>query len=257
MGWWRRLPSPRRRALVVTVAAAALAVGAGFVAMAGESPAPVVAERITTPTVGATSIIDPGTPVAAIATAEMEPTEVGLPTLTNLKDLRDRFGDPPSARRGRFRIPRIGVDAPLGIRAVPANLQLPSPAGPADVVLYDFGAAGDSWGGMPGGGNAIFSGHVDYSYRLPYVEANYHGRAVFFDLRVLAPGDEISIVIDGLTFTYAVAWKRTLPASGGVWGEVLTRDVGADAITLVTCDGDFNPATQEYNARTVVRAVRV
>jgi sortase (surface protein transpeptidase) len=256
MHWWSRLPPPRRRALIVTLAAAVLAVGAGLIAMTGESPPPVVAERAGTPIAVASSVIDPGTPVAAIATAELEPTEVGLPTLSSLKDLRDRFGDPPSARRGRFRIPRIGVDAPLGIRAVPASLQLPSPAGPADVVLYDFGAAGDYWGGMPGGGNAVFSGHVDYSYRLPYAEANYHGRAVFWDLRVLAPGDEINILIDGVTFTYAVAWKRTLPASGEVWGEILQRDVGADAITLVTCDGEFNPATQEYNSRTVVRAVR-
>jgi sortase (surface protein transpeptidase) len=249
--WWSAQPPNRRTAVAITAAALILAIAAGVVAMTGDN-SPAVAVVVSTPTATVATV----GPVVPTATAELAPTEVGLPTITNLKDLRERFGEPPDARRGRFRIPRIGVDAPLGVRAVPGSLQLPSPSGPADVVLYDFGPNTDSWGGMPGNGNAIFSGHVDYSYRLPYVEANYHGRGVFYDLRVLAAGDEIDIVIDGQTFTYAVSWKRVVPASGEVWGELLAHDVGADAITLVTCDGEFNPATQQYSSRTVIRAVR-
>jgi sortase (surface protein transpeptidase) len=252
--WWAGLPSSRRTAVAIGFAAVILAVTAGVVALTGGT-SPAVAVVITTPT----STAEPGVPtaVAAIATAELEPTQTGLPTITSLKELRERFGDPESAKRGRFRIPRIGVDAPLGVRAVPGSLQLPSPVGPADVVLYDFGASSDAWGGMPGsGGNAIFSGHVDYSYRLPYAEANYHGKGVFYDLRILAPGDEIAIVLDGRTTTYAVQWKRVVPAYGEQWGELLTSNVGGDAITLITCDGDFNAATQQYNSRTVIRAVR-
>ena len=42
----------------------------------------------------------------------------------------------------------------------------------------------------------------------------------------------------------------------GNWGGLLAHDVGGEALTIVTCDGDFNPATQEYSNRTVVRAVR-
>ena len=40
------------------------------------------------------------------------------------------------------------------------------------------------------------------------------------------------------------------------FGEEREVPVGGDAITLITCDGDFTPATQEYNSRTVVRATR-
>ena len=55
-------------------------------------------------------------------------------------------------------IARAGIDAPLGVRSVPASLDMPSPTGPADVVLYDFSVA-PHYGGMPGqGGNAVLSG---------------------------------------------------------------------------------------------------
>lgn len=185
------------------------------------------------------------------------PAAAGLPTVRSLKELRDRFGEPPNAKRGRFRIPQLGIDAPLGVRAVAApQLVMAAPSGPADVVMYDF-SADPRYGGSPGtGGNAIFSGHVDYSYKLPYAPANYHGRGVFYDVRLLAPGDEIDVVIDGGTFRYAVQWRQLVSADEGDWNRLLSRNVGGDAITLITCDGAFNPSTQEYSSRTVVRAVR-
>lgn len=188
---------------------------------------------------------------------EPEPTAAGIPTVGNLKELRDRFGEPPDAKRGRFRIPQLGIDAPLGVRAVvPPGLVMYAPTGPADVVMYDF-SADPRYGGSPGtGANAIFSGHVDYSYKLPYAAANYHGRAVFYDVRLLAPGDQIDVVIDGQSLRYAVQWRQLVSADGGDWDRLLARNVGADSITLITCDGAFNPATQEYSSRTVVRAVR-
>lgn len=185
------------------------------------------------------------------------PAAAGLSTVGNLKELRDRFGEPPDAKRGRFRIPQLGIDAPLGVRAVaPPGLVMDAPTGPAEVVMYDF-SADSRYGGSPGtGGNAIFSGHVDYSYKLPYAAANYHGRAVFYDVRLLAPGDVIDVVIDGQSLRYAVQWRQLVSADEGDWARLLARNVGADAITLITCDGAFNPATQEYSSRTVVRAVR-
>ena len=213
-----------------------------IVASAASTPAPLLAAITATPSV----VVTPA-PIAA-----------GIQTVGTLKELGDRFGEPPDAKRGRFRIPQLGIDAPLGVRAVlPPDLVMHAPTGPADVVMYDF-SADTRYGGSPGaGGNAIFSGHVDYSYKLPYAAANYHGRAVFWDVRLLAAGDTIEIVVDGQTLWYAVQWRQLVTVEQANWDQLLSRRAGADVITLITCDGAFNPATQEYASRTVVRAVRV
>lgn len=251
MEWWAALDRSRRSALgVAGIALVLLAVVA--IASSGigrEAPAQAVQ---TTATAAASE------PVAAAPVVEPKPTETGIPTIKTLKELKDRFGDPPTATRGRLRVPGLGIDAPVGVRSVPASLEMPSPTGPADVVLYDFPTA-PHYGGMPGrGGNVVVSGHVDYSYKLPYAEANYTGLAVFALLRTAQPNsDQIQLQFDGRTLTYTVQWVRSVSAANGNWGDLLANDVGGvDAITIVTCDGDFDPATQEYTNRTVVRAVR-
>ena len=214
------------------------------------------------PSIAAVTVTITSVPREVIAppasVSEPAPAVVGIPTVASLKELRDRFGEPPDAKRGRIRIPQLGVDAPLGVRAVvPPDLVMYAPTGPADVIMYDF-SADPRYGGSPGtGANSIFSGHVDYSYKLPYAPANYHGRGVFYDVRLLASGDEIVVVIDGQSLRYTVQWRQLVSADEGDWDRLLARNVGADSITLITCDGVFNPATQEYKSRIVVRAVRV
>jgi len=247
--WWAALDRSRRSAIGVAGLAGVLLVvvaiaGSGI----GRTPAAPVAQVTATAT---------AEPTSTVAVVEPKPTETGVPTITSLKELKERFGDPPTAKRGRLRIPGLGIDAPIGVRSVPASLDMPSPTGPADVVLYDFAVA-PHYGGMPGqGGNAVLSGHVDYSYKLPYADANYTGLAVFALLRTAQPNsDQIQLQMDGRTLTYTVQWVRSISAENGNWGDLLAHDVGGDALTIVTCDGDFNPATQEYSSRTVVRAVR-
>jgi sortase (surface protein transpeptidase) len=244
--WWAALDRSRRSALGVAALAVVLLV---VVAVAGSGIGRESAAQAT-----ATAAAEP---TSTVPVAEPKPTETGVPTITSLKELKERFGDPPTATRGRLRIPGLGVDAPIGVRSVPASLDMPSPTGPADVVLYDFSVA-PHYGGMPGrGGNAVLSGHVDYSYKLPYANANYTGLAVFALLRTAQPNsDQIQLQIDGRTLTYTVQWVRSISADHGNWGDILANHVGGDALTIVTCDGDFNPATQEYSNRTVVRAVR-
>ena len=247
--WWASQDTSRRSAIGVGGLAVVLLVAVSIFTIFRTHPhEPVVVEVAPVPTVSATSIVTLPDP---------SPTDVGVPTIRSLKELKERFGNPPTANRGRLRIPGLGVDAPLGVRAVPASLQMPAPTGPSDVVLYDFAVA-PQFGGLPGGGgNAVFSGHVDYSYKLPYANANYTGLGVFALLRTAQPSsDQVQVTLDGRTTTYTVEWVRTLSAQSGNWGDVLAHDIGGDHITIVTCDGAFNPTTLEYSDRTVLRAVR-
>jgi len=250
MEWWATLDRSRRSAVgVAGLALVLLLVVVIATAGIGRGQAPQAVQATATAA---------AVPATTVQIAEPKPTETGIPTIKTLKELKERFGDPPTATRGRLRIPGLGVDAPIGVRSVPASLDMPSPTGPADVLLYDFPTA-PHYGGMPGrGGNVVVSGHVDYSYKLPYAEANYTGLAVFALLRTAQPNsDQIQLQFDGRTLTYTVQWVRSVSAISGNWGNLLANDVGGvDAITIVTCDGDFDPATQEYSNRTVVRAIR-
>ena len=204
-------------------------------------------------------------PVSTVPPIEDTPEDLaalriqpGLPTLTNLQDLQARYGSPPDAKFGRMRIPTLGVDAPLGGRVVGTDGYMKAPAGPADVVWYDF-SRWPGLGGLPGeGGNAVFSGHVDYAARIPYANVNYRGRGVMYSLGLLANGDEIEVEWFGRKYKYAVISRQTLNAVKTDWNQVLASNLqGKDSITIITCAGNFNPRTQEYDERIVVHAVRV
>ena len=236
--------------------------------------APVVASAIATPAPPApTSTPAPASPETPTPTPTAAPTadpdegdegdeqtstpaQPATPTVSSLSELERRFGEAPDATLGRLRIPVLGVDAPLGQRYVAAAM--PNPTGPGDVVWYDF----SEWaglGGVPGGGaNAVFSGHVDYNFPISWAEAHYRGRGVFYDLRLLSPGDVIEVEVGGKVLRYAVTWTRQVKADGPdtEWLPVLTGDVSADSITLITCGGDFDVATKSYIDRFIVRAER-
>jgi len=179
-----------------------------------------------------------------------------VPVVEELDQFRETYGDPPDAQLGRFRIPKIGVDAPLGSRVVPADGRMPLPSGPSDVVWYDFSGWPGYGGAIGAGQNAMFAGHVDYAARVPHAGVNYSGRGIFYSLELLAPGDSIEVETGGRTTRYRVAWKRSVPAGSDYWGEIMSSNVGADSITLITCTGEFDIESLEYSDRLVIRAVR-
>ena len=158
-------------------------------------------------------------------------------------------GDGSASPTGlRLIIPKIGVNAPVNDRIVGLDGQLGIPNGKDDVVWYDFMNFG-GLGGFPGvaGGNALFSGHVDY-------HPNY--TAVFWDLRQLVAGDEIGVqLLDGSYVRYIVDWTTWIGNSDN-FTQFATRD-GFDRLTIVTCGGTFDSATRNYSNRLVVRATRV
>ena len=155
---------------------------------------------------------------------------------------------PPSdAAINRIAIPRFGVEAPIVVLGVDVNGVMETPDGPTKVAWYDFSA-------RPGypvdedGGNAVFSGHVDYY--------NY-GPAVFWNLRNLELEDEIEVgLTDGTMYRYSVISRKQYNAATAPIREIV-GDTPTEVITLITCGGTFDPGVGEYDDRVVVRAQRI
>jgi LPXTG-site transpeptidase (sortase) family protein len=206
------------------------------------------------PTPAAPTAVVPATPTPDI---NATPIPRIAADLQPLYDFVARRGYPKEASAGRIRIPRIGVDAQIAGRvANDLDLSNLNPFGPADVVWYDIKSRG--FGGEPGEGkNAIFSGHTDYNYPVAYAQrARYAGPGVFAGINQLETNDAIEVTLKGKTTRYGVVWLKQVPEEGD-WGAIYAAEQPeGDSLTLITCTGEFNPATQEYSSRTVVRARR-
>jgi sortase (surface protein transpeptidase) len=141
-----------------------------------------------------------------------------------------------------LQVDSVGVDAPIELGAV-VDGAMQDPSGPWVVSWYDqLGKIGE-------GGNVVMAGHVDY-WNV--------GPAVFWDVRDLPAGDVIRVVgQDGKNYEYAVQWTQPYMAEE-LTPEVIQNDIvgdtGEETLTLITCGGEFNPDTGEYNQRWVVRA---
>ncbi len=180
------------------------------------------------------------TPTAAPA---MEAASAGTPSSSAAADTNSA---PASESGMRFKIPSIGVDAPVTTRVMGSDGVMGEPNGKDDVVWYDFSAF-PGMGGYPGaGGNAVFAGHVDY-------HPNYE--AVFWDLHLVGPGDVIEVDLpDGTPIRYTVQWTKETGDEDDFSSYV--SKTGQDIITIVTCQGTFNSATHNYDHRLVVRGIR-
>ncbi|MEZ4501798.1 MAG: class F sortase [Dehalococcoidia bacterium] len=270
--WWASQPPANR---IASIGGAGIVVGAivgvvvvlGTAGGANANDGAVVASTTTAtsgPSASATSTLPPseGDVVARSADedgfeAAPEPRPPGPPTIRDLGTFVSEYGDPPGADFARLRIPSLGVDAPVGARAVGEDGHMAVPAGPADTVWYDM----STWpglGGTPGSGqNAIVSGHVDYADLVPYAEVLYNGVGVFVNLNQLSPGDIIEMDYQGQTLRYAVDWRQEVEASSANWNDIFTANTGRDSLTLITCGGEFDFTSRSYVHRTVVRAVRI
>lgn len=142
----------------------------------------------------------------------------------------------------RIIIGSVGVDAPVVVKGVDSAGVMEAPDTAYDTAWYDFSA-------KPGyGGNAVFSGHVDY--------INV-GKAVFWGLKDLNQGDEIQVRLeDGTVYKYQVNFKQQYDAATAPVEEIV-GPTPSETITLITCSGTFNTTTRQYDKRLVVRAERV
>jgi LPXTG-site transpeptidase (sortase) family protein len=128
------------------------------------------------------------------------------------------------------------------VKGVDAAGVMQSPDNAFDTAWYDFSA-------KPGyGGNAVFSGHVDY--------INV-GKAVFWELKDLNPGDEIQIRLeDGTVYRYAVNFKQQYDAATAPVEEIV-GPTPRETVTLITCSGTFSNVSHQYDKRLIVRAERI
>jgi LPXTG-site transpeptidase (sortase) family protein len=197
----------------------------------------------------------PRTPVAftvgknATATARHS-TPVVLPTSTAAIDASPAVmattpvpeASQSTATIARIVIPAIGVDAPIIVLGLDENRIMQAPQDPYAVAWYDFTS-------RPGaGGNAVFSGHVDWAQVGP---------AVFYDLRDVDRGDLIEVFLeDGTLFSYRVSRNIVVDEQTTDVDRII-GPTGVDSVTLITCTGDFDRSTGRYDARLVIRAERV
>jgi sortase (surface protein transpeptidase) len=79
--------------------------------------------------------------------------------------------------------------------------------------------------------------------------------AVFWDLAKLNLEDEIDVTVEGVTFRYSVTSNEAVGEDAS-WASIFATTVD-ESITVVTCGGDFNPQTRNYDKRQVVTAVRI
>ena len=155
---------------------------------------------------------------------------------------------PPSeAPIASISIPKFAVDAAIVVLGVGDDGVMETPDGPLNVAWYDFSA-------RPGftpdaeGGNAVFSGHVDYY--------NY-GPAVFWHLKDLERDDVIEVRLqDGTVYRYGVSERRTVDARTAPIGEIVGNRL-EETITLITCGGNFDQSVGEYDQRVIVHATRI
>ncbi len=151
---------------------------------------------------------------------------------------------PPAPLRDvpyRMVINKIGVNADVVTYGLDANLIPEVPLNSHDVAWYDFSAAPGS------GGNAVFAGHV-----------TWNGRAVFYHLDELAPGDEVVLeAANGKRLSYTVSQVFLVdphdPNSLAVMSSTAT-----DTMTIITCGGSpyyvGGLFRYDYTNRLVVRA---
>lgn len=135
------------------------------------------------------------------------------------------------------RIDAIGVESTLDPMGIAAD-------GSAEVPA-DFDRVGWFTGSPPG--PTVLLGHVDST----------DGPAVFYRLRELRPGDEVSIgTADGATTRYRVERTEQVPKDDFPTFAVFGASA-EDVLRLVTCAGDFDRGERSYIDNLVVHATRV
>jgi hypothetical protein len=143
---------------------------------------------------------------------------------------------PVAAGRDSIVIPSLDIDAPLASKAFQVGVPLPSPDGPDDVVLYDFGNQ-PGLGGAPGaGGNAVMSGRSVSDVGCVRAEPPCNG--VFVSLRRIALGDEIEVKWHGVRYLYQVVSLCGVQTSQ--FTDAVYRRSAEEQLTLLTGVGTLS-----------------
>lgn len=173
--------------------------------------------------------------------ARLTPALLGTPASVPSPTLRVEKPDRDVASTIRkIRIPAIAVEAPVVVKGLDAERRMEAPDHPNEVAWYDFTA-------LPGrGSNVVLAGHVDFIGVGP---------AVFWNLWRLEVGDVIELVLtDGRLFRYQVQRMETVQEDHAPVGQIV-GPTPQELLTLITCAGNYNPASGRYDQRLIVQAV--
>jgi sortase (surface protein transpeptidase) len=138
-----------------------------------------------------------------------------------------------------FAIPSLGIDTAVESVGMDAQGRMGVPQNPANVAWYNLGyKPGDK-------GSAVIAGHLDDVNLQP---------AVFWNVMKLNTGDEI-IVRDsaGKELKFKVVDKQLYPYNQFPLEQVF-NSTDKPRLNLITCQGEFNQASQNYTQRGVVYA---
>lgn len=137
-----------------------------------------------------------------------------------------------------LRIPKIGVDAPLGPLHMDAHGELQAPT---DYALPGWYEEGTTPGEV---GPAVIAGHLD----------SQEGKAIFYHLEKLRPDDLILVQRDGKWLTFEVVSTGTFAKNKFPTAEVYGPTPDAQ-LRVITCGGSFDPVRRSYRDNVVVFAV--
>jgi hypothetical protein len=132
-------------------------------------------------------------------------------------------------------IPAIGVSVPVSELGLNPDNSVEVPANSQEVGWYDLGPS-------PGQtGSAVILGHVD----------TYQGPGVFFEVKSLTPGDEVSVTLaNGAVAHFAVS-SVVLYSKDNFPDEEVYGPHGGSDLQIVTCGGQFDQQTGHYLSNVV------
>ncbi|MFN8522164.1 MAG: class F sortase [Chloroflexota bacterium] len=139
----------------------------------------------------------------------------------------------------QIKIPSIGLNARIVPVGLDADGSMAAPTNPDEVGWYSLGP------GVGALGNAVLAGHVDWDGRP----------RTFGSIHLLDEGDVLTVSdADGTDWRYVVVGSRWVRAEGAPVDEIFYPETDHSLLTLITCGGEFRPATREYLDRLIVRA---
>jgi sortase (surface protein transpeptidase) len=134
-------------------------------------------------------------------------------------------------------IPAIGVRSSVVALGRNANGSAAVPSGTTFTGWYDLGP-------KPGElGPAVIIGHVD----------SYSGPGVFFNLKLLLPGDVVRVTDGSVLVLFRVQRVETYPKNTFPTAEIFGTTPDAE-LRLVTCGGPFDQSIGHYEDNVVIYA---